>query len=57
MMFGDPVAPVAAFIAARVLSNTKPGVRINWLTVPKLLWRVLTHKFIKRDPIGAAGLA
>lgn len=56
MMFGDPVAPVAAFIVAKVLANTKPGARINWLSTPKLIWRVLTHAFIKRDPIGAAGL-
>jgi NAD(P)-dependent dehydrogenase (short-subunit alcohol dehydrogenase family) len=57
MMFGDPVAPVASFIAEKVLTNTKPGARINWLSTPKLIWRVLTYKFIKRDPIGAAGLA
>jgi NAD(P)-dependent dehydrogenase (short-subunit alcohol dehydrogenase family) len=56
MMLGDPVAPVAAFIADRVLANTKPGARINWLSPFKLLWRVLSHKFIKRDPIGASGI-
>lgn len=56
MMFGDPVGPVAAFIADKVLTNTKPGYRINWLTLPKLVWRVLTSKMTNRDPIGAAGL-
>jgi len=56
MMFGDPVAPVADFIVAKVLTTTKPGTRINWLTVPKLLWRIVTYRFIKRDPVGEAGL-
>ncbi|MDX2141847.1 MAG: SDR family oxidoreductase [Rhodospirillaceae bacterium] len=57
MMFGDPVAPVARYIAAKVLGNAKTGVRINWMGLPKILWRLLTHKFLKRDPIGESGLA
>ncbi|MBL8642306.1 MAG: SDR family oxidoreductase, partial [Rhodospirillaceae bacterium] len=57
MMFGDPVEPVASFIAEKVLANTTPGARINWLSLPKLLWRLATYKFIKRDPIAEAGLA
>ncbi len=56
MMFGDPVGPVAEHIVEKVLSNTKSGARINWLSIPKLLWRLLTFKVIKRDPIGDAGL-
>ena len=56
MMFGDPVSPVATHIVEKVLANTKSGARINWLPVTKLLWRVLTAKFTKRDPIGEAGL-
>ena len=56
MMFGDPVGPVATYIVEKVLANKKPGARINWLSVPKLLWRVLTAKLIKRDPIGEAEL-
>jgi NAD(P)-dependent dehydrogenase (short-subunit alcohol dehydrogenase family) len=56
MMFGDAVGPVAAYIVEKVLSNAKPGARINWLPIPKLLWRLLTAKLIKRDPIGDAGL-
>lgn len=56
MMFGDPVKPVASFITAKVLANTKPGYRINWLPFPKLLWRLITLPFVKRDPIGESGL-
>lgn len=56
MMFGDPVGPVAAFVARRVLANAKTGARINWLSPPKLLWRLVTAKLLPRDPIGAAGL-
>ncbi|MDX2223889.1 MAG: SDR family oxidoreductase, partial [Rhodospirillaceae bacterium] len=54
--FGDPVGPVAAFVAARVLANRKPGARINWLGPGKLAWRVLTAPLGRRDPIGEAGL-
>jgi NAD(P)-dependent dehydrogenase (short-subunit alcohol dehydrogenase family) len=57
MMFGDPVAPVARYIAAEVLANAKTGARINWMGPLKILWRLLTHKIVKRDPIGDAGLA
>jgi len=56
MMFGDSVGPVASYIVEKVLSNVKAGARINWLPVPKLLWRLMTSPFIKRDPIGDAGL-
>ena len=56
MMFGDSVGPVACYIVEKVLSNVKAGARINWLPVPKLLWRVMTSPFIKRNPIGDAGL-
>jgi NAD(P)-dependent dehydrogenase (short-subunit alcohol dehydrogenase family) len=56
MMFGDPVPPVAAFIVDKVLANEKSGYRANWLPFPKLLWRLITAPFIKRDPIGEAGL-
>lgn len=55
-IFGDPVAPVAAFVAARVLANRKPGARITWLGPGKLIWRVLTARLIRRDPLGEAGL-
>jgi NAD(P)-dependent dehydrogenase (short-subunit alcohol dehydrogenase family) len=56
MMFGDPVEPVAAFIVEKVLANNKTSARINWLPLPKMLWRALTAPILKRDPIGAAGL-
>ncbi len=55
-MFGDPVEPVATFMTERILTNVKNGARINWLNLGKLLWRVLTAKVSKRDPIAEAGL-
>jgi NAD(P)-dependent dehydrogenase (short-subunit alcohol dehydrogenase family) len=57
MMFGDPVTPVATFIVRKLLANTKSGARINWLPFPKLLWRLITLPFVKRDPIGESGLS
>jgi NAD(P)-dependent dehydrogenase (short-subunit alcohol dehydrogenase family) len=54
MMFGDPVGPVAAYIVPRVLSNSINGARINWLSLPKLLWRLATAKVTGRDPFAAA---
>ncbi len=55
-MFGDPVEPVAAYIAQHVLDNRVSGARINWLTLPKLIWRLLTAKLIARDPFTDAGI-
>jgi hypothetical protein len=47
---------VARYIAAKVLSNARAGARINWMGMPKILWRLMTHKLAKRDPIGESGL-
>lgn len=55
-MFGDPVEPVATYLAERILTNVKTGVRFNWLHLGRLLWRVATAPVLKRDPIGEAGL-
>ena len=55
MLIGDTVEDVTAFLVSRVLSNTKHGKRIAWMTPLKLLGRVLMSPFYKRDPMTPAG--
>jgi NAD(P)-dependent dehydrogenase (short-subunit alcohol dehydrogenase family) len=55
MLIGDTVEDVTADLVARVLSNTKHGKRIAWMTTLKLLGRVLVSPFVKRDPMTPAG--
>jgi short-subunit dehydrogenase len=55
MLIGDTVEDVTSFLVTRVLSNTKHGKRIAWMTTLKLLGRVLVSPFVKRDPMTPAG--
>ncbi len=50
-IIADRAETVAPWLADRVLANDKTGVRITWLTRPKLMWRFLTAPFIKRHVI------
>lgn len=45
----DRVETVTPWLAERVLANERSGVRIKWLTMPRLLGRVLAAPFRKRD--------
>jgi NAD(P)-dependent dehydrogenase (short-subunit alcohol dehydrogenase family) len=40
---------VTPYLAEQVLTNTKNGARIRWLTRGKILWRFLTASLTKRD--------
>lgn len=55
MLIGDTVEDVTANLVGRILSNTKHGKRIAWMTPFKLLGRVLVSPFVKRDPMTPAG--
>lgn len=55
MILGDTVEDVTTFIVENVLANTKHGKRIDWLTFPKILLRLLKQPFVKRDPMTPAG--
>ncbi len=48
-ILGERPETVAPWLAARVLANTKSGVRISWLTTPKIIWKFATAPFRKRD--------
>lgn len=48
-ILADRVETVTPFLAAKVLNNTKNGVRIQWLTSVKAFWRFLTAGVSKRD--------
>jgi NAD(P)-dependent dehydrogenase (short-subunit alcohol dehydrogenase family) len=48
-IFGDFPESVGPFIAKKILENKKSGVRISYLTGPKMLWRLITSPFNKRD--------
>ena len=55
MLLGDTVEDVTFYVVEQVLANEKHGKRIAWLTVPKILWRLIKQPFIKRDPMTPAG--
>jgi NAD(P)-dependent dehydrogenase (short-subunit alcohol dehydrogenase family) len=48
-IIGDFPENVGSFLARKILDNRKSGVRIRYLTGPKILWRILTAPFNKRD--------
>lgn len=55
MLLGDTVEDVTTFVVEHVLSNSKHGKRIAWLTIPKILLRLIKQPFAKRDPMTPAG--
>lgn len=55
MLLGDTVEDVTSFVVDGILANTKHGKRIAWLTIPKILLRLLKQPFVKRDPMTPAG--
>jgi short-subunit dehydrogenase len=48
-LLGERVETVAPWIVERVLSNDKAGANIRYLTTRRLLRRLLSSKFRKRD--------
>lgn len=51
-ILADKVETVAPFIVEQVLSTTKPGTAIKWLTGRKAAWRFATSLFRKRNLFG-----
>jgi NAD(P)-dependent dehydrogenase (short-subunit alcohol dehydrogenase family) len=47
-ILSDRVETVAPWLVGKILSNKKNGVRINWLTRPKVMMRFLSTPFYKR---------
>ncbi len=54
-ILADRAETVAPWIADRVLTNTRNGARISWLTTAKAGWRFMTAPLSKRDPLGLNG--
>jgi len=50
-ILADYVETVTPYIARKVLSNTKNGIDIAWLTKAKIFWRFLSSPFHKRNII------
>ena len=48
-ILADKVETVSPFLGERILSNTKHGAHINWLTKGKIAWRFMSSSFIKRN--------
>ena len=46
------VEDVAPWLVARILSNTKSGVKISYSSSLKIAWRFMSAPFIRRDPFG-----
>jgi hypothetical protein len=47
-ILSDRVETVTPWLADKILSNKKNGVRIQWLTRPKVMLRFLESPFRKR---------
>jgi NAD(P)-dependent dehydrogenase (short-subunit alcohol dehydrogenase family) len=50
-LIGDRVETITPWITKRILENKKNGAEIKWLTMGKLLWRVLSAPVIKRKVV------
>ena len=50
-ILADKVETVAPFLVDRMLANTQHGVRIAWLTTPKVAWRFLTARIKPRQVV------
>jgi len=48
-ILADRVETVAPWLADQILQNKKTGVKIQWLTTPKIIWRFASAPFSKRD--------
>jgi NAD(P)-dependent dehydrogenase (short-subunit alcohol dehydrogenase family) len=48
-ILADPVDAVAPWLAGKILSNRKSGVRFAWLTRSRIIWRFITAPFTHRD--------
>lgn len=47
-VIADPVEPVAAWLAARVLAGPKHGEHVAWMTVPKAMLRMINPHYHRR---------
>ncbi|MCK5671918.1 MAG: SDR family oxidoreductase [Spirochaetales bacterium] len=50
-ILADRVETVTPFLVDRMLKTTTNGIRIEWLTKPKIFWRFLTAAIFKRNVI------
>lgn len=48
-ILGDKPETVARFLVHRILSNQRNGVRFEWLSRSKMIWRFTTAIFTKRE--------
>jgi NAD(P)-dependent dehydrogenase (short-subunit alcohol dehydrogenase family) len=48
-IIAERVDTVSEFLVDKILSTTRNGARIRYLTTPKLLWRFLTARLTRRD--------
>lgn len=49
-ILADRVETVTPWLVKKMLSNDNHGIRINWLTTPKIIWRFLTARITRRNP-------
>ena len=52
-ILADRVETVTPFLVDRMLKTTTNGIRIEWLTKPKIFWRFLTASIFKRNVISS----
>jgi short-subunit dehydrogenase len=52
-ILADRVETVTPFLVDRMLKTTTNGIRIEWLTKPKIFWRFLTSAILKRSVISS----
>lgn len=49
-ILADKVSDVAPYLGQRILKNNKNNALIAWLTTPKIIYRFMTSKIVKRNP-------
>ena len=54
-ILADKVETVTPWLAQKVLTNKRTGVRFNWLTRGKVMVRFLMAPFRKRDLFAESG--
>ncbi len=51
-ILGDLPETTTPWLADKILSTTKTGTKIAWLSTPKIAWRFTKAPFVKRDLFG-----
>jgi NAD(P)-dependent dehydrogenase (short-subunit alcohol dehydrogenase family) len=55
-ILADTVETVTPWLVDGMLNSKGNGAAVRWLTTPKVIWRFLTSRFVKRDILAPLGM-